>query len=334
MNSAPLNVFIASASEGLAVANEVRKALDRRKVFAATVWNAGVFEKSLTFIESLEAALDRSDFAIITLTPDDAAVVRQQAVMAPRDNVIFELGLFMGRLGPAGRLGRERTYLVYEQDLGPKIPTDLLGVDPATFKVGARTRPQAIADVCAKLAARMIALGPRLDKRTSVEQAEIDAVRAFCTRVSGDWWQRVTTPDDIRLSWFSISPHHPTTTLRMSGYGMDGGGRVIAEWKSVAVCVQPQERTVFYSWGGKQGSEKGFEGFGHYTFFDSAGEYETGNGLFADLRGRGMPAVWKEVSLRRIAADRAETARKCVQAGGDNARKALVEEALAEFGSD
>ncbi|MBI1851507.1 MAG: nucleotide-binding protein, partial [Planctomycetes bacterium] len=46
----------------------------------------------------------------------------------PRDNVIFELGLFMGKLG------RFRTFLVYNEDEDIKIPSDLAGVTHATFR--------------------------------------------------------------------------------------------------------------------------------------------------------------------------------------------------------
>jgi predicted nucleotide-binding protein len=44
-----------------------------------------------------------------------------------RDNVIFELGFFMGALGP------ERTFIVYSRDNSPTLPSDLAGVTVATF---------------------------------------------------------------------------------------------------------------------------------------------------------------------------------------------------------
>jgi len=66
-------------------------------------------------IEILERELDESDFAVVTLTPDDRISSRGKSTKAPRDNVLFELGLLMGSLG------RERTYFVCENKHDPKI---------------------------------------------------------------------------------------------------------------------------------------------------------------------------------------------------------------------
>jgi predicted nucleotide-binding protein len=70
---------------------------------------------------------DQSDFAIVVLTADDMTTKRGQTYAVPRDNVIFELGFFMGRLG------LERTYMVYSRDHSPTLPSDLAGITPATF---------------------------------------------------------------------------------------------------------------------------------------------------------------------------------------------------------
>src|SRR5512132_3487482 len=118
----PLRIFIASASEGLDVANAIRDILGSNMDFEAKVWNQRTFKPSMTFIEALEAELAQSDFAVLTLTPDDQTESRGKISMTPRDNVLFELGLFMGRLG------RERTYFVCDKNQDLKIPTDLLSV--------------------------------------------------------------------------------------------------------------------------------------------------------------------------------------------------------------
>src|SRR4051812_5997355 len=88
MTVQPMRVFIASASEGLDVATFVRDELHSRYQLEAKLWK-GSFKPSLFFLESLEAELAQSDFAVLTLTPDDQSISRGQLSMAPRDNVLF-----------------------------------------------------------------------------------------------------------------------------------------------------------------------------------------------------------------------------------------------------
>jgi hypothetical protein len=72
-------------------------------------------------------AVTQFDFAILVLSPDDIVQSRNDSNLGPRDNVIFELGLFMGRLG------RERTFAVHQRNAHVKIPTDLSGVTLAAY---------------------------------------------------------------------------------------------------------------------------------------------------------------------------------------------------------
>ena len=88
------------------------------------LWADDIFVPSWTNIESLEAELNRADFAVLLLSSDDKVVSRNKAKSAPRDNVILELGLF------AGKIGRKRTFMVSPRGAKLKIPTDLLGVNP------------------------------------------------------------------------------------------------------------------------------------------------------------------------------------------------------------
>jgi len=47
-----LGIFIASASEGLDVANAIRDVLKSSRAFAPRVWNESTFEPGMTFIEA------------------------------------------------------------------------------------------------------------------------------------------------------------------------------------------------------------------------------------------------------------------------------------------
>ncbi|XXX76399.1 TIR domain-containing protein [Sorangium sp. So ce134] len=123
--SARQRIFIGSSVEGLRVAEHIQLGLDYDA--DCTVWSQGVFGLSGGTLESLCSAIRDFDFAVLVLTPDDLVQKRSQTVNSPRDNVLFELGLFMGALG------RERTFIVYCRDEPIGLPSDLAGVTAATF---------------------------------------------------------------------------------------------------------------------------------------------------------------------------------------------------------
>jgi hypothetical protein len=120
------SVFIGSSTEGLKIAKTLQILLEHP--CEVTIWSQGVFGLSQGTLESLVMALDEYDFAILVLTADDLVTSRETSAAAPRDNVLFELGLFMGGLG------RNRTFIVYDRTAGLRLPSDLAGVSAATFE--------------------------------------------------------------------------------------------------------------------------------------------------------------------------------------------------------
>ena len=119
-------IFIGSSSEGVKIAKKIETDLSRFP-FVPKLWTEGVFDGSDTAIESLMDETKTSDFAILVLTPDDVVKTRGSKKPSPRDNVIFELGLFMGALS------RKRTFIVAPENAKLKIPTDLLGLTLLLF---------------------------------------------------------------------------------------------------------------------------------------------------------------------------------------------------------
>jgi hypothetical protein len=119
-------VFVGSSTEGLRIAKAIQVLLD--PTCEVTVWSQGVFGLSQGTLESLVLSLDKFDFAVLILTPDDLVTSKNEKMQAPRDNVLFELGLFIGGLG------RDRTFLVYDRTAQLKLPSDLAGVTAATFE--------------------------------------------------------------------------------------------------------------------------------------------------------------------------------------------------------
>lgn len=92
-----------------------------------------MFDLSGTNLTNLIKALERSDFGIFVFTPDDRIRMRKKTQSTVRDNVVLELGLFAGRLGPS------RVFIVIPnraKDL--RIPTDLIGVTPGTYDANRR----------------------------------------------------------------------------------------------------------------------------------------------------------------------------------------------------
>jgi hypothetical protein len=122
-------IFFGSSSEAISVVDAFQSHLED----AAEVipWRYGVFKSGESTLESLIRALNRFDFAALILTPDDLVESRGGTSNSPRDNVIFEIGLFIGRLG------RERVFVISEKDSGLKIPTDLLGIKCIQYRTGA-----------------------------------------------------------------------------------------------------------------------------------------------------------------------------------------------------
>lgn len=91
-------VFVICSVEALPIARALENHFEHDKFFVK-IWTEGVFRASRYPIESLEEQLDESDFAIAIAQPDDQVTARGETQGTPRDNVIFELGLFVGRLG-------------------------------------------------------------------------------------------------------------------------------------------------------------------------------------------------------------------------------------------
>jgi len=120
------SVFIASSSEALPLAEYIYKTL-RRSNAVPHIWSRGVFEAGKTTIEDLVRQTGESDFAIILASLDDITKSRSKISPSPRDNVIFELGLFMGALS------RERTLVLVPKGTDLKIPSDLLGMTHISY---------------------------------------------------------------------------------------------------------------------------------------------------------------------------------------------------------
>lgn len=119
-------VFIGSSAEGLEAAKGIQANLEYS--CECQIWHQGLFGLSGGTLEILVKSLSDFDFAILVLTEDDITISRSSEQKSPRDNVIFELGLFIGGLG------LDRTFMVVDRQAKLKLPSDLGGITPATFE--------------------------------------------------------------------------------------------------------------------------------------------------------------------------------------------------------
>jgi CRP/FNR family transcriptional regulator, cyclic AMP receptor protein len=114
-------IFIGSSSESLKLANKL-KACFAKDPFVAKVWANGIFTPGHSYIEALETEKSLADFAVLFLGPEDKVISRGIKADAPRDNLIFELGLFMGAMNS------KRALMVLPKGVHLKLPSDLDGI--------------------------------------------------------------------------------------------------------------------------------------------------------------------------------------------------------------
>ena len=153
-NPIPL-VFIACASESISVAEAIQEYFETHEI-VAEIWTDGVFKPSQGTMESLEGKLSSADFTIAILSAYDKVNSRGREQVAPRDNTIFELGLF------AGAIGRKRSFFVIQKNADIKIPSDLAGITSLRFNMAdSNGSGLDVAEACSLIEKRILELGPR-----------------------------------------------------------------------------------------------------------------------------------------------------------------------------
>ena len=284
-----LRVFVASSFEQVkaaeAVADAIRLAdhqMGGKVLLDIRLWQEGIFDFSSAYIESLEKELNQADFAVVILTGDDAGNVREKSVNLPRDNVIFELGLFIGRLE------RNRCFFFIRGDSDTKIASDLSGVksveyfetsaDDGAGRPSLKTQARKVRD-------QMLGLDARY-KPTPKVRAGQEEMWHFCQKLSGAWWEKMRESDDdiSALSYVTIVVDEVTNTPVLAGrsYGLDG--EYLAEWKSVVsgVHLSATRPILSYRWEGEVDQKIGQRrGGGGQITFDNL-ELATGKGYFYD----------------------------------------------------
>jgi hypothetical protein len=153
-------VFVASSLQSLPAARAIGGCIENDA--NVTVWSEGVFSTSKTALQALFDRIVDTDFGVFVFSPEDVSALRDNKRQAVRDNVVFELGMFMGHLG------QERCFIVAPRGHGKlKLPSDLLGLTVSTFPEPKTPERMiaALAPVCNRIR-RSIA---RFGKRTQTD---------------------------------------------------------------------------------------------------------------------------------------------------------------------
>jgi CRP/FNR family cyclic AMP-dependent transcriptional regulator len=134
--------FIASSSNMLPIAQEIQSGLSHDNLIIK-VWTDGVFQPSSVVLDDLIREVQLSDFGVLVLGQDDKIISRGSESWAPRDNVVFEMGMLVSVLGKA------RTFIIKPKSKPLKIPSDLLGITPIEYDLDEKEPVESqLAPVC------------------------------------------------------------------------------------------------------------------------------------------------------------------------------------------
>jgi hypothetical protein len=190
------------------------------------------FNPGTTTLERLLELAQEVDFAAFAFARDDwttnstSASPTESGQASPRDNVVFEAGLF------GGTLGMRRTFILHAN--GSKLPSDLLGL--TCVRYGEATS-----------AAEMRVVNQKLRKAIESE--------GRVARIEGLWWQFSLTERSIRepsaVSLLRISRDRDGA-LELAGRSWQEDGSLSARYWSEAAKERKEAPGIFYYWKGER----------------------------------------------------------------------------------
>jgi hypothetical protein len=191
------------------------------------------FNPGTTTLDRLVELAHEVDFAAFVFARDDwtttspaASPTPEAGQDSPRDNVVFEAGLF------GGVLGMRRTFILHAR--GSKLPSDLLGL--TCVRYGDVTTPSEMKVVNQKL-------------RKAIEN------EGSVARIEGLWWQ---------FSLSELGPREPSAVsllrisrdrdgaLELHGRSWQEDGRLSARYWCEASKERKEPSGVFYYWKGER----------------------------------------------------------------------------------
>lgn len=191
-------IFVASSTEALETAKLVAEGLAGQGFKPVRWWDA--FPAGGYTLESLLDTCRKVDAAVFILTAEDRTWSRGKQSKSPRDNLVFELGMFMGMVG------RQRTLVLTEPRA--KLPTDIEGwsylkfnkndVEGARDKIASHFRNNVLFGRNNDDRAIKLSVDPRLASKMTAETVPLDwGQRALYVGTEGAkaWLGVVNDPD-------------------------------------------------------------------------------------------------------------------------------------------
>jgi hypothetical protein len=190
------------------------------------------FNPGTTTLERLIELTNEVDFAAFVFAQDDWTAQSPQpsastdsGQASPRDNVVFEAGLF------GGTLGMRRTFILHAN--GAKLPSDLFGLTCVRYE---GTTPSQVKIIKEKL-------------RKAIEN------EGRLSRIEGLWWQfsltERTAKEPSAVSLLKISRGRDGS-LELTGRSWQEDGTLSARYWSEALKERRDSDGVFYYWKGER----------------------------------------------------------------------------------
>ena len=191
------------------------------------------FNPGTTTLERLLELTQEVDFAAFVFARDDwtanappVSPSMESGQASPRDNVVFEAGLF------GGTLGMRRTFILHAN--GAKLPSDLLGLTCVRYGEGTS-------------AAEIRVINEKLRKAIDGE--------GRVARIEGPWWQYSLTErsaeEPSAVSLLRISRDRDGA-VELAGRSWQEDGTLSARYWSEAAKEKKDPPGVFYYWKGER----------------------------------------------------------------------------------
>ena len=268
------------------------------------------FNPGTSTLERLLELTREVDFAAFVFAQDDwttsdspASTQPASGQASPRDNVVFEAGLF------GGVLGMRRTFILHAS--GAKLPSDLLGL--TCVRYDGEITPSEVRAINQKI-------------RKAIES------EGRVARIEGEWWQfsltERTDKEPSALSLLKISRDR-NGALELKGDSWGEDGRLSARYWSQAVREKEGSSGLFYYWNGERPMDPNapqLEGVGEIRLESSeraSGYFTTRSDRDPNMNARTSGVYWRAHPDDVVVLDGRD----------DQKRAALIAERLADWRS-